>query len=257
MRLLTPDRVSVQLYSLRHRIVREGLGPVLADLAGIGVRHVEPFGLPDGAEALARSLADHGLDAPTVHAAVTGPGGTVAALEAAAWIGAGMVVVPATDPNRWTRREDVLAVADELSVAVGVAQEAGVRLGYHNHWWEVATAFGSDAEHSTGLDVLAEHADPRLVLEVDVYWVVAGGADPLALLGRVGERVVALHLKDSPAAAARERDVRAQVPAGQGELPLAGSIAGCPALELGVLELDDSDVDLTEAVAAGFAWLTA
>ena len=50
------------------------------------------------------------------------------------------------------------------------------------------------------LDVLLENSDPELVkLEVDVYWVKHGGDDPVARMTRLGQRVVALHLKDMAA----------------------------------------------------------
>ncbi|MEN9509294.1 MAG: hypothetical protein RLZZ621_1857, partial [Gemmatimonadota bacterium] len=50
----------------------------------------------------------------------------------------------------------------------------------------------------TGYDILAESSDPALVkLEVDLYWAVKGGRDPLSIVSRWPGRVVACHVKDA------------------------------------------------------------
>jgi sugar phosphate isomerase/epimerase len=67
-----------------------------------------------------------------------------------------------------------------------------LRLGYHIHGYEfVASADG------TLMHTLLERTDPLLVdYEMDVFWVVRGGGDPVALLQRYGQRIRILHLKD-------------------------------------------------------------
>ena len=67
-----------------------------------------------------------------------------------------------------------------------------------------------DGRH--GLEVLAEQLDPAVVLEVDTYWAYVGGADVPALLERLGDRVVALHIKDGDGSL----DNKKQVPVGSG-----------------------------------------
>ena len=72
--------------------------------------------------------------------------------------------------------------------------------------------------------VLADGLDPAVLLEVDAYWATAGGADTPALLGRLGERVYALHIKDGDLAT----DGSGQVPAGRGRVPMAEVLAAAP-----------------------------
>jgi sugar phosphate isomerase/epimerase len=55
--------------------------------------------------------------------------------------------------------------------------------------------------------VLADCLAPEVVLEVDTYWAYAGGADVPALLRRLGDRVVALHVKDGDGSLEVERQV--------------------------------------------------
>ena len=87
-----------------------------------------------------------------------------------------------------------------------------MQLGYHNHDFELIAMAGS-----VPLDVLIERTDPSLlVLELDLYWVAKGGADPLAYVSRNPGRVHLVHVKDS-AGAPEHR----QVDVGQGTIDFA------------------------------------
>jgi sugar phosphate isomerase/epimerase len=90
------------------------------------------------------------------------------------------------------------------------------------------------------------------VLEVDTYWAYAGGADVPALLTRLGERVVALHIKDGDGTL----DTSKQVPVGSGVVPVWDIIDAAPEA-LRVVELDDSETDLLQAVRASREFLLA
>jgi sugar phosphate isomerase/epimerase len=69
---------------------------------------------------------------------------------------------------------------------------AGLSFGYHNHNIEFRPLDGT-----CGYDILLARTDPKLVrMEMDIGWVVAGGADPVRYLTRFPERYAALHLKD-------------------------------------------------------------
>ena len=124
----------------------------------------------------------------------------------------------------------------------------GLRVGYHNHHFELESKISG----VHGLEVLADRLAPEVVLEVDTYWAYAGGADVPALITRLGDRVVALHLKDGDGSL----DPTKQVPVGTGVLPVWDIIAAAPDA-LRVVELDDSETDLLEAVRAGREFLLA
>jgi sugar phosphate isomerase/epimerase len=52
----------------------------------------------------------------------------------------------------------------------------------------------------TAFDILVEHTDPRnVVFQVDLYWATRGGADPVELLERYGNRIQLFHVKDMAA----------------------------------------------------------
>jgi sugar phosphate isomerase/epimerase len=243
---LDASKISLQLYTVRDALAAD-LDGTLARLAGFGFRQVEPFGLTEKADELAPALAKHGLTAPSTHAKVVG-GDIEAVLAAAAKTGTTLVVEPHVDPARWTTVEDVAAIAAELNAAAARAADAGVTIGYHNHQFELETTISG----RPALEVLADHLADGVALEVDTYWVVVGGVDVPDLLGRLGERVRAVHLKDGDGSL----DTTKQVAFGSGQLDVAAILAASAGVDLGVVELDDTTGDVFDAVQGSLDYLT-
>ena len=232
--------LSVQLYTVRAAL-DDDVDGTLATLAEIGFRRVEPFDLLTYRDALRDALPRHGLSAPTSHAEVLGPDG-VEALAAAAELGIETVIQPWVAPARWASADGIRALADELNAASVRAAGHGLRVGYHNHHFELEARV--DGRH--GLEVFADELAQEVVLEVDTYWALAGGADVPALLRRLGSRVIALHLKDGDGSL----DTKRQVALGRGVLPVAAILDAAPHA-LRVVELDDTEGDLLAAIRAG------
>jgi sugar phosphate isomerase/epimerase len=239
--------LSVQLYTLRE-LLAEDLPATLERLAGLGLAHVEPFRLTDYAAQLGPALAASGLTAPTAHQHVVGTGTEEEVFATAAALGVGTVFDPRVDRHRFESAEAVAAVADDLNAAAAVAAKYGVRVGYHNHAQELEIVL----DGTPALELLAEHLDDAVALEVDTYWAAVGGQDPVALLKRLGGRVTAVHVKDGPATP----DPVDQVAVGQGDLPVREILAAAPHA-LRVVELDDTRGDRFQAVADSLAWLRA
>ena len=98
--------------------------------------------------------------------------------------------------------------------------------------------------------MLADALDPAVLLEVDTYWAAVGGQDVPALLGRLGDRVRYLHVKDGPVT--RDDPMTA---VGTGRMPVAEILAACPSAEWHVVELDRCATDMLTAVRDSLAWL--
>ncbi len=243
---MTQSKLSVQLYTVRELLAEDTVG-TLKRLAGLGFTQVEPFAFVSFGDELARGLAEAGLTAPTTHQSFIG-----AELEpvfaAAKALGIQTVIDPYVAPDRWQSKADIDEIAAQLNAAAEVAAGFGVRVGYHNHAHEIEGTI----DGITALEYFAGQLSDAVVLEVDTYWVAVGGHDPVALLERLGDRVVALHIKDGPATA----ETKDQVAVGQGSLPVARIIAAAPNA-LRVIELDDSRGDRFQAIADSFAYLTA
>ena len=239
------SELSVQLYSVRDKYAADPTG-TLQRLAAIGFTRVEPYGVVQNADFLRAGLPANGLTAPTAHAQLIGAD-QHAVFAAAVECGIGVVIDPFVPADKWQEEADISATAGAINSAAKIAAEHGVTVGYHNHWWELQSRIGG----RSALEVFADQLDPSVVLEVDTYWATAGGEDAPALLGRLGERVHAIHVKDGGLAT----DASGQLPAGQGQVPVAEVLAAAPNA-LRVVEFDAYDGDIFEGDAASYAYLT-
>jgi sugar phosphate isomerase/epimerase len=80
--------------------------------------------------------------------------------------------------------------------------EAGMSFGYHNHSAEFKKFDGK-----TAFDHLYEMTDPKHVkIELDVGWVTVAQQDPIAILNKYKDRVIALHVKDVSKRVSQDKD---------------------------------------------------
>lgn len=88
--------------------------------------------------------------------------------------------------------DQIKRLAERLNGLGATCHMHGLGFGYHNHHMEFAIVGGRRA-----YDLLLELTEPDLVrMELDVGWVTAAGADPLAYLDQHPGRFIACHLKD-------------------------------------------------------------
>jgi len=82
--------------------------------------------------------------------------------------------------------------ADTFNRVGALCQKAGLSFAYHNHNVEFRKV-GDVVPY----DLLLKETDPSLVqMEMDIGWVKAGGADPVAYLTKYPNRFHSLHIKD-------------------------------------------------------------
>jgi sugar phosphate isomerase/epimerase len=238
----------VQLYSLRDELAADRDGSVRR-LAGIGYGAVEPFD-PTADPRGFRRLADElGLEITSTHAfqLLEEPERTAELLDDIAELGAELAIIPGSIPHKsFTTGDGIKRAAETLNGIADRARGHGIRLGYHNHWWEIEPTF--DGRHA--IELLADHLSDDVVLEVDTYWAAVGGADPAALLCRLGDRVGALHVKDGPV-----RKGEPHVAVGTGAMPVREILAAAPRAAR-IVEFDQCATDIFEALAASHAYLT-
>jgi putative nucleotidyltransferase with HDIG domain len=240
-----PGELSVQLYTVRETLATDP-DATLGRLAELGFRSVEPFDLLTFREPLREGLVRHDLVAPTAHVDLLGAADLDQVFAAALELGIGTLVQPWTEPSRWNTVEGVAEIARQLASIARRAADRGLSVAYHNHHFELA----AQLDGPTALELFADRVGSDVVLEVDAYWAFAGGADVPALLGRLGERVVALHVKDGDGSL----DVKRQVAAGRGALPIPAILAAAPRA-VRVLELDDTEGDRFAALRDGRAFV--
>jgi sugar phosphate isomerase/epimerase len=237
---------ALQLYTVREQLAKEGTA-VLRRIADFGYGAVEPFDVSEDPHRLRADLDEVGLAVCAVHAKVLGDD-SGALLRWAREAGAHTVIVPWMEPATFAAADGVARLARDLNEAAAKAADHGLRLGYHNHDFELSSLIAG----RPALEVLADSLDPAVILEVDTYWAAVGGQDVPALLGRLGDRVRYLHVKDGPVT---KEDPMTAV--GSGRMPVAEILAACPSAEWHVVELDRCATDMLTAVGDSLAWLAA
>lgn len=169
-----------------------GLDPVLTRLSEIGYREVElagQYGL--SAAELREKMDSYRLRIPSSHIGLPEiRGNWRQVLEDARTLGQryiGVAFIPANDDLDFWR-----GIAAEFNEAGRVARDMGLEFFYHNHNWEFDVIDG-ERPH----DILLDETDPKVVsFELDLYWIVFAGVDPLTYFDREPRRFPLLHVKD-------------------------------------------------------------
>lgn len=197
--------IGIQLWTLRDTLPKDVKG-VLAQVGKIGFNEVETFGYSPKEGFFGTSLkdfksmlSDNGLKATSNHFDFNSylEHGSTESLkyytEAANVFGSEYITVPYIVENlRGKSADDYKKLALKVNKAAEVFKAAGIKLAYHNHDFEFAK-FGS----TNGYEILLNETDKNLVdFEMDLYWVVRAGHDPLELFKEHPGRFKMWHVKD-------------------------------------------------------------
>jgi sugar phosphate isomerase/epimerase len=241
------DQIALQLYTLR-RLAALDLPGTLAAVGSAGYRAVELAGLPETAPGeLARLLEVAGLRVAAAHEGVERLRDDAAAVaRRLAEVECPRVIVPWLPVEDRVTVDGVRRFAAEIGGYARIFAGHGIRLAYHNHDFEFAPLGGT-----TIWDILVAELPPEIEIELDVFWAVVGGRDPVALINASADRVRLLHMKDR-AAGPELHDA----PAGQGTLPFpaiveAGRAAG---VEWYIAEQDEP-LEPLDDIASAFRYL--
>jgi sugar phosphate isomerase/epimerase len=245
------DQIALQLYTVR-RLLATDLSGTLRAVSRAGYRAVELAGLPPiEPSELARHLRETNLRAVAAHQGIEDLRRDVGAVaDGLAALDCPRVVVPWLPEEERRTVDDVRRWAAELGGFARTLEGRGIKLGYHNH------AFEFDAlDGTTVWAVLTAELPPEVDLELDVYWAMVGGRDPVTEIGANAGRVRLLHMKDRAKESAAGPEPR-DAPPGEGTLPFpaivdAGRAAG---VEWYIVEQDEPNDPLVD-IATGLQYL--
>ena len=82
-------------------------------------------------------------------------------------------------------------IEDLNAITVALADE-GLEPMYHNHYQEFLVTY----DGVPVIDYYLTQIDKRLKIKLDVGWVYVGGVDPVEYMGKLGDRIALLHIKD-------------------------------------------------------------
>jgi sugar phosphate isomerase/epimerase len=247
------DTLSIQLYTLRSM---NDLDTILDTVSAAGFRNVEGIGshLDDAANVKAK-LNARGLQFSSSHVSLAAlrerPDKVIAACRL---LGFEQLFMPAVPPEqRDMDAQGWRALGRELGSLAKRFADGGIRLGYHNHNWELKPKDGA----KTALELLfAEAEGSNLAWQADVAWLVRGGAAPEEWLHRYRDRLISAHVKDiAPAGTKLDEDGWADVGAGVLDWhALWQTCRDCGASWM-VVE-HDKPSDPARCARASFAWLS-
>lgn len=209
-----PKKIGLQLYTLREQLAKDAKG-TLAKVGAIGFREAETFYGYQGSQdkglfwgltpkELKKVLADNQLSTPSGHYQLneylTPGNGKDDALkvqaELAAALGQQYLIVPILPLGLWEKEltaDDYKHMGHQLNKAGEYCKQFNLKVGYHNHHWEFKPLAGG----STGYEVMLKETDANLVgFELDLFWAVKSGFDPIKLFREAPGRFMAWHVKD-------------------------------------------------------------
>jgi sugar phosphate isomerase/epimerase len=157
------------------------------------------------------------------------------------------VLIENGDRDAFASLDAARRLADRLNAALPDALDRGLTLGYHNHWAE----FSSRIDGRVGYELLMDLLDPRVIAEVDAFWVAVGGGDPAAVIASLGDRVRFVHIKDGVELVTDGN----QTAVGSGSLDIPAITQANPSVEWHIVELDRSGADMFEAVEESYRYL--
>ena len=182
---------SFQLYSARNFQPWDG---VLKRLAELGYRQVEGFGgVYDDPAAIRTIMDDCGLSMPSGHFDIVSLENDFETVEAIAGaLGISKIVCPYLPAeSRPASGAGWSELAGRLSVIGKKVAAGGRAFAWHNHDFE----FQPTADGQIPMQILLDDA-PGIEWEADLAWIVRGGGDPLDWIGKNGDRITAVHVKD-------------------------------------------------------------
>ncbi|BBB02215.1 putative sugar phosphate isomerase/epimerase [Actinacidiphila reveromycinica] len=244
-----PPAIGVMMYTVLDQ-ARADLEGTLARLAGIGFLGVETYGLVEhfGPSRVRDAIASAGLTLTSAHTPFPAGPDAQRLLDQNEELGA-EVLVWSMEREEFDSPEAIRHGVRRVNEAAERAAERGMRIAYHNHFAEFSRSFDGRSAYDLLLDLL----DDRVLVELDAYWAVMGGADPARVLAGLGGRARFVHVKDGPAVS-YEEDV--MVPIGEGRIDWARTLgAAVPGPRWHLVELERLHVDTFEALRRSYAHL--
>jgi sugar phosphate isomerase/epimerase len=192
---ITTFSIAAQLWTVRSLCGdAKGFASTLTALKSIGYDAVELAGLANiPADAVRRTLDEAGITVCSAHAdsqqLLEDPGAVIETLHS---LGCSSAVYPHPRNQDFSSVEGVTRLCRRLSEVGSLLNSEGIAFSYHNHSLELQRL-----GERTILQMILDQTDPKIVgMELDTYWLQAGGVDPAKWIEKCRERVTLLHVKD-------------------------------------------------------------
>lgn len=205
----------IQLYSLRDDMEKDARG-TLKQVAAMGYKEIESYPGSKGflwgmKPARFKSyVSELGLTPVSTHTGIEKSMPEL--MEQAAGAGFKNFVVSWIGKEKREGLDGYRKVADEFNQIGEQSRKNGLQFGYHNHDYPFI-----ELEGQLPYDILLTRTDPKLVTyELDLFWVVEPGKDPVTFFNKYPGRFSMAHVKDRD-----PRNTKLSTIIGQGNLDLS------------------------------------
>lgn len=200
------ETYGIQLYSVRDAMEKD-VASTLQKIADMGYKYVEFAGFyGHSAEEIKEMLDKTGLICSGTHSGweELRPSKIMETIAFHKAIGNPYYIIPWAGLDTLEKIEEFCSV---MNFAQPILLAEGIKLAFHNHSRELelmpwGSTIHSELEKRTNID-----------FEIDIYWTFKAGADPVAVIDRLKNRVNVIHIKDG------FKDGKG-MPLGMGEAPL-------------------------------------
>lgn len=199
--------IGLQLYSVRDNM-QEDVPATIAEVGNMGYKFVEAAGYNNGEfygmspEEFRTLCETNGLQMLGSH---TGPNVPDSAdwdetmewwdecIEAHSAAGVEWIVKPSMGQDAYESLDGLKRYCEYFNAVGEKCNENGIRFGYHNH----ANEFTTEFEGKPLYDWMLELTDPdKVMFQLDLFWIVEGGKDPLDYFDQYPGRFELWHIKD-------------------------------------------------------------
>ena len=236
--------IGLQLYSIRDSIMKDVPGAI-AKVHKMGYTFVEPAGYDNGKfydmepSAFKALCTKNWLSVLSSHTGQALPDSASRNKVMSWWdeciaahvaVGVKYIVQPFMGDEAYRSLDTLKKYCDYFNMIGEMCNTKGIRFGYHNHDKELSTKL----DGQTIYDFMLKNTDPaKVIFEMDLYWAVEGGANPVDYFNRFPGRFELWHIKDKTELGA------------SGKMDFAAIWAGAAksGLQYGVVEVEEYNFD--------------
>jgi len=199
--------IGLQLYSIRDSI-RKDVPAAIKKVAEMGYKFVEPAGYGDGKfygmdPAEFKALCEsNGMTVLSSHCSRPLPDSANYEATMTWWdecinahvaVGAKYIVQPSMGRSAYRTIDTLKLWCDYFNIVGEKCNAKGIRFGYHNHDREFSTVHGD----TIMFDFMVQNTDPaKVMFQLDLYWCVMGGKNPVDYFNKYPGRFELWHIKD-------------------------------------------------------------
>lgn len=254
--------LGLQLYSLRDFLKKKDLQNIISKISQVGIKEIETYGYSrealfwgHKAREFKQMLSDYGLNSPSGHYSggdyLTGDKNISDfnyILDAAKEMDQKYIIIPSIPGSLQESIDGFKRSAEKLTEIGEMCKDQGMKLAYHNHAFEF-----KDFQGKNGMEIFLTEIDKDLIdFELDIYWVVRAGIDPVSLFKKYPGRFKLWHIKDMMKA---DENLNTEIGAGSINYKELMAYTQTSGLEHLIIEQENFEMDPFKSLSKSYAYI--